>query len=117
MDAKQQGSELRVVALEEARGIMNGKEIKEDSQSPEKEKLTAEEPTRNLKPGESRMPEGNGAVLAEHLGTQAATFFNSSFGVELILEENSLEQNVNAKVVVKPEIRFVKCSRERDMSR
>lgn len=138
VDAKQQGSELRVAALEEASGIMKEEEIKEHSQLSEhslkeskagdpssephasedtKEQSTAEEPAKTREPDESRMFEKNEAVLAERLGTQAAVFINSPFGVELILEENSLEQSINAKVVVKPEIRLVKCSCERDTSR
>lgn len=59
----------------------------------------------------------NEEVLAERLGKEAAVVLNPSFGVELILEENSLEHEIEDKVVVKPEIRFVTCSRERDASR
>lgn len=59
----------------------------------------------------------NKAILAERLGTQEAVFLNSSFGVELILEKNSLEKVVNKEVSVNPELRFVTCNRERDKSR
>lgn len=73
--------------------------------------------------GELRFPDHTNqqssgeAILAERLGTQAAVFLNSSFGVELILEKNSLEKDVNKKVLVKPELRLVTCNCERDTSR
>ena len=104
-------------------GTMKEEDIKDHSQSPKhslkesKAGDTFSEQSISKESDESRMSEKNEAVLAERLGTQAAVFFNSSFGVELILEENSLERNINAKVIVKPEIRYVKCSRERDASR
>lgn len=51
------------------------------------------------------------------LETQSAVPFDSSFGVELILEDMSLKQEMKEKVMVKPEIRYVTCSHERDTSR
>ena len=44
-------------------------------------------------------------------------FFNSSFGIELILEDNSLEKEIKKQVVVKPRMKFVTCDHERDTSR
>ena len=44
-------------------------------------------------------------------------FFDSSFGIELILEDNSLEKEIKKQVVVKPRMKFVTCDHERDTSR
>ena len=44
-------------------------------------------------------------------------FLDSSFGIELILEDKSFEKEVKKQVVVKPEMKFVTCDRERDTSR
>ena len=56
-------------------------------------------------------------ILAEGLGTQAMEFLDSSFGIELVLEDKSLEKEINKQVVVKPEMKFVTCDHERDTSR
>ena len=41
-------------------------------------------------------------ILAQGLGTQAMEFLDSSFGIELILEDKSLEKEIEKQVVVKP---------------
>lgn len=82
-----------------------------------KEQPVAGKAARSPEFGKSSQLDKNGVVLAERLVTQAAVFFNSSYGVELILEKGSLEQTVEGKVSVKPDIRLVTCSRERDTSR
>ena len=56
-------------------------------------------------------------ILAEGLGTQAMEFLDSSFGIEFILEDKSLEKEIKKQVVVKPEMKFVTCDHERDTSR
>ena len=56
-------------------------------------------------------------ILAKGLGTQAMEFLDSSFGIEFILEDKSLEKEIKKQVVVKPEMKFVTCDRERDTSR
>ncbi|CAN0383216.1 unnamed protein product [Ascophyllum nodosum] len=56
-------------------------------------------------------------ILAEGLGTQAMEFLDSSFGIELVLEDKSLEKEIKKQVVVKPGMKFVTCDRERDTSR
>ena len=56
-------------------------------------------------------------VLTNCLGTQAAEFLHPAYGIELILEDKSLEQEIKKQVVVKPEIKIVECSQDRDSSR
>lgn len=67
--------------------------------------------------GEVKLDSENETILAERLGTEAQVFLNEYFGVELVLEDNSLQAEIREQVVVKPEIRFVTCSQERDTSR
>ena len=56
-------------------------------------------------------------IRAEGLGTQAMEFLDSSFGIELILEDKSLEKEIKKQVVVKPGMKFVTCDHEHDTSR
>lgn len=65
----------------------------------------------------AKSPTEHEVVLAEHLRTKADEFLNESFGVELVLEDGSLDEEITEQVVVKKEVRLVTCSPERDTSR
>ena len=67
--------------------------------------------------GSSNFGSEKEVILAEGLGTQAMEFLDSSFGIELILEDKSLEKNIKKQVVVKSRMKFVKCDHQRDTSR
>lgn len=98
---------------EKASEHLDGLRLSGDAQKKQAAGKTGSDPKHESSEYENE----NEAVLTERLGTEAETFLNESFGVELLLEDNSLQEEIMEKVVVKPEIRFVTCSRERDMSR
>ncbi|CAN0365853.1 unnamed protein product [Ascophyllum nodosum] len=79
------------------------------------EKTAASNPEHDK--GSSDFGNEKEVILAEGLGTQAMEFLDSSFGIELILEANSLETEIKEQVVVKPGMKFVTCEDERDTSR
>lgn len=106
--AEQQGSWTKAAAVQDPGGntvhsISLGEGIKEHPLSPKDpqkgddaggqsgELRFADDTDQQTAAGEARRNselDKNGAVLAERLGTQAAVFLDSSFGVELILEKN-----------------------------
>ena len=83
------------------------------------EQITAEKAASNPEHDKGSSDFGNEkeVILAEGLGTQAMEFLDSSFGIELILEANSLETEIKEQVVVKPGMKFVTCEDKRDTSR
>ncbi|CAM9542120.1 unnamed protein product [Ectocarpus sp. 13 AM-2016] len=56
-------------------------------------------------------------ILAPSLGCEAEVFQSATFGVELQLQDGSLDAKVRESVTISPEVLVVQCSNERDTSR
>lgn len=56
-------------------------------------------------------------TLAESLGSSAAVFASIDYGVELELQDGSLDDAIQEPVTISSEVRIVQCGDERDTSR